>query len=375
MSGRRVAAVAVGLTGLALGIGPAGPATADLAPAATVADLRADVDRDGTVDVTGDTDESGESRWSVRRGAVMLPNIDDDTERCSPAVTLCNDATDVVVNGTQDAADLARLRTVPIPAAPAGSSATLRLLGSGSDHARLFVKRAGSWTMIDAGDQLTTSEVRSGMELGIEATDIIRDAAVWDGRVTVRLTVDQAGTVTTDDVVVRVAPVLTHSPVQPVEQVLVTDGHGFGAQQQFVDDLATLVESAGIEPDLIKFPDGDIWTQDFFEPAYTSMTGTDGTPQVLRVMIRSAQTRQAGRQVFSVLRGPDVGAIELDGVSTWETLNSMGNLETIPPYEHAGKVLPGRADHSGRARRRRDRALCGDAHAAPVAGLAEADAA
>ena len=269
----------------------------------------------------------------------MLPNIDDDTSRCSPSVNLCNDATDEVVNGGSDADDLARLRTVPIPGAPAGSRATVRTTGAGSDLARVFLARGGAWIKINPGTELTTAEVRGGVELGIEGTDIIRDAAIWDGRVTVRLTVDQAGETTTDEVVLRVAPVLTHSPVQPVEQVLVTNGDA-GPQEQFVTDLGRLVEAAGIEPPLITFPESDIWTQDFFEPAYTSMIGSDGTPQVLRVMIRSHQPRTAGHQVFSVLRGPDVGAIELADVPGWETLNSMGNLETIPPYQHRGNAFP-----------------------------------
>jgi len=346
VSVRRVAAVAAAFAVTGLGLGPAVPASAGPTPSATSAtsatsaDLRADVDRDGTVDVVGSSDEAGETSWTLRRGAVMLPNIDDDTERCAPEINLCNDATDDVVNGGADVDDLARLRTVPIPGAPAGSSATVKTIGARSDQARLFLERGGAWITIRPGTELTTAEVRAGVELGIEGVDVIRDARVWDGRITVRLTVEQHSLTTTDDVVLRVAPVLTHSPVQPVEQVLVTGGSGFGAQDQFVDDLGELVEAAGITTPLIELPDGDIWTQDFFEPAYTSITGADGEPQVLRVMIRSAQTRFAGQQVFSVLRGPDVGAIELSGVTSWETLNSMGNLETIPPYEHKGQVFP-----------------------------------
>lgn len=341
-----LAVAAVTLTGVA----PAGAAET-AAGAAVRADLRADVDRDGTIDLAGRSDERREQRWRMARGAVVLPNIDDDTDRCSPSVALCNDATDQVVNGAKDALDLARLRTVAIPAAPAGSTAEITV---NTSNARVFVRRGGSWTRLAAGDELTTAEVRAGAELGIEATDVIRDADVWDGTITVRLTVDQGGTTTRDRVRMRVAPVLTHHPVQQAEQIVVTNGSG-GAQGQFVADLTEDVADAGIDAPLIKLPQGDIWTQDFFEPAYTSITGADGEPHVLRVMIRSHQPRSAGSQVFSELRGPDVGAIELTQSVAWETLNSFGNLETIPPYAHdgerfpAGRIIMGRRGEGGTA--------------------------
>lgn len=362
MRARRAPARATGLVAgaavaaLALtGVVPASAATqappdGPAAPAVR-ADLRADVDRDGTVDVSGRSDERRERRWSQARGAVVLPNIDDDTDRCSPTVALCNDATDQHVNGTADALDLARLHTVPVPAAPAGSTATVVASGH---NARLFVHRGDSWARLAAGDKLSTAEVRAGVELGIEATDVIRDASVWDGTIRVTLELDHDGAVSRDRVRMRVAPVLTHHPVQAAEQVVVTNS-AFGAQKQFVADLAGDVADAGIAAPLIKLPQSDIWTQDFFEPAYTSITGADGDAHVLRVMIRSHQPRSAGSQVFSELRGPDVGAIELTQSVGWETLNSFGNLETIPPYKTdersypAGRIIMGRRGETGTA--------------------------
>ena len=44
-------------------------------------------------------------------------------------------------------------------------------------------------------------------------------------------------------------------------------------------------------------PHGDIWTQDFFEPAYTSVLAEDGQ-QVVRIMVRPANvspTRKPGK--------------------------------------------------------------------------------
>lgn len=45
-------------------------------------DIRADTNRDGKVDLTGDTDVAGKGFWSNTRGAIFLPNIDDSHHRC-----------------------------------------------------------------------------------------------------------------------------------------------------------------------------------------------------------------------------------------------------------------------------------------------------
>ena len=115
-------------------------------------------------------------------------------------------------------------------------------------------------------------------------------------------------------------------------------------QQAFVKGLAAEVKSAGIDKPLETFDKyGDIWAQDFVEPGYVSMAGPGGRPQVMRVMLRSAQAdRAAGRELFEKLRGNGVGVVQVSGVRDSEewTLNSMGNLETIPPYTHGGRSFP-----------------------------------
>lgn len=322
-------------------------------------DLRADVNRDGAVDVEGGTDTDGENTWTQRRGAIVLPNVDDDAKRCpvkdargrplsDAKLAKCNDASDTKVNGARDAADLARLRTVPMPKAAAGSHGTVKAVGTGAKKSRLFIKRDGRWSLLRPTDRLTTKELRTGVELGIEATDVVRDAAKWNGEVKVRLTVTGGGTSRSDDVVLRTAPVLTHHHLQKAEEVLVTEVQGQGeysrAQQRFVKNLAKKVKDAGISKPMTKFTKyADPWAQDFVEPAYASMPGPGGKQRTMRVLIRSAQPdRDAGRELFEKLRGPDVGVVQVSGVRDNEewTLNSMGNLETIPPYTLNGKSYP-----------------------------------
>ncbi|MFE7901898.1 protein-arginine deiminase domain-containing protein [Streptomyces sp. NPDC057424] len=336
--------------------GPAGSAFA--AGSGGRADLRADVNRDGRVDVTGGSDERGEDSWSVGRGAVYLPNIDDDAKRCrvtgpggaplsDAELAACNDGSDTKVNGAEDAADLARVRSVPLPGLPANAMGSLKI-ASGGKHAHLFLKRSGKWILVTSGIRLTAAELRSGVEFGVEATDVVRDTATWDGRAVVRLTVTTGQKSTSDAVTLRVAPLLTQHHLQDTQQVMVSKVQGEGPdsrlQREFVTALEREVRKAGVTTPLVTFEMyADRWAQDFVEPAYVSMTGPGGQRQVMRVMLRSAQPhRDAGRELFERVRGRDVGVVQVTDRAEpddW-SLNSMGNLETIPPYAHGGRSFP-----------------------------------
>jgi protein-arginine deiminase len=52
-----------------------------------------------------------------------------------------------------------------------------------SGFVRLFKSDgSGNFTVFNpAADTLSAAEIRAGVELAIEATDIVRDPAVWDG--------------------------------------------------------------------------------------------------------------------------------------------------------------------------------------------------
>lgn len=320
-------------------------------------DLRSDVNRDGRVDVTGDSDTSGEDSWSVGRGALFLPNLDDDSRRCKATgpdgrplsdakLAACNDALDTKVNGTADAADLARIRSTPMKVLPFGAKGSVKVT-TGAAHTRVFLKRFGNWTPVTAGTRLMAKELRTGVEFGVEAKDVIRDSAKWDGRTVIRLTVTSAAGTTSDAVTLRVAPLLTHHHLQRTQQVVVTklpgNDPGSKMQQAFVKNLGKEVQRAGITEPLVTLGKyQDVWAQDFFEPAYVSMTGPGGHRQVMRVLLRSAQDRQAGRELYEKLRGPDIGVVQAKGpdMKGWETLNSMGNLETVPPYTLGGRSFP-----------------------------------
>ncbi|WP_307855835.1 protein-arginine deiminase domain-containing protein [Kibdelosporangium banguiense] len=329
----------------------AGGAVVVSAAPSLVADLRADVNRDGVVDIGGQSDVAGKQTWTPGRGAVFLPNIGDKHRRCpikdangnplpDDKLAECNDASDDIAHAPEN---LAPLKTVPLGNAPSDAWGTIATVGSGQDKVRLFVNRAGAWTRIAGTDRVTADELRSGVNLGIDAKDVVRDSKIWDGRITVRFTVNDGEKTTTDDVMLRVSPVLTHHHLQQAQEVLASEGTDDRPEQQrFVKELADRVKAAGIDAPLRLFGPDDQWVQDFFEPAYVTMPGAGGKPRGLRIAIRSAQPgRPAGRQVFEKLRGPGIGAVQIASQGDGQrSVDSTGNLETIPPYEHQGTSFP-----------------------------------
>ncbi|GHJ39757.1 protein-arginine deiminase family protein [Streptomyces sp. TS71-3] len=402
--GRRGLFTAVAVTAAVVGF--ALPASAAPTP---VADLRADGARTGRIDMAGaDSAAAGT--------ALFLPNIDDDAVACrAPAkkiaadavdreaandtafyakkaelekepdqekanqeyqelrrshqkdqneadrdMAACNDAADTVVNGAQDAADLARIRTVPFKAAPAGATGRVTVSEQAAPHVHLFVKRPGSsapqgWELVTGKTVLTADELRHGVELGIEGRDVVRDWAVWDGRADVTLTVTADGAGASDTVPLREAPVLTQLNTQKLDQVLTAvPDKSDTVGSAWRDGVRAAAEDGGAEDGMRTLDTGgDEWAQDIFEPAYTSIPGAGGKPQGMHVLIGSVNDnrRVASRVAFTELAGHDVAAVHIEHVPTEDensSYDSMGNLETIPPTpgHPAGQIVVGGAGYA-----------------------------
>jgi len=318
-----------------------------------IADLRADTNRDGVIRFDNSADDDGEDVWDATHGAVFLANIDDDQVSCSPniddiEIDACNDAADQIVNGADDALDLARLKTQPWPQAPA--SAQGKITFTAGSRVRLFKVQNGQYSVLTSGDRLTLAEVKSGLELAIEGRDIVRDSNVWNGFVDLTLTVTADNKTASDTVRMRVSPVMTFHHGLANEATWVSALVAAGNVQMRAD-LAEAASIAGVAPPRELFT-SDSWAQDFFETAFMSMPAANGKQHVIRVNLRSANVfspnnsrnplRSAGRLVFG-MRGKDMAAIqEYDRFHDQDsdTLNSFGNLETIPPYSFAGKSYP-----------------------------------
>jgi protein-arginine deiminase len=345
----------------------AGPGV-EAAPVTPVVDLRADVNRNGTVDLDDPTEDDGEDTWDATHGAIFLANIDDDLNACAAGalsnpdddvLPLCNDAADEVVNGAEDLKDLARLKTVPWPGAPDDAVGTITVSAAAAPYVRLFLDQGGGtasdFQVFDpASGTLTAAQLRAGVELGLEGKDIVRDAAVWDGFVDVTFTVSGATFAAASDTVrLREAPMITRHHLDPPLRVYASLFGGDADSTAFATDLGAALTTAGVTAPLVDLGTGDQWAQDYFETAYMAMPAPGGL-QIIHVNVRSANIsdytptpqnplREAGKVVFQLLRGPDVAGVQQfdpNADPNMDSLNSFGNLETIPPYTLNGTSYP-----------------------------------
>ncbi|OAA76584.1 Protein-arginine deiminase [Akanthomyces lecanii RCEF 1005] len=328
------------------------------------ATILADTNRDGKVDAAGKSDLAGKNRWTETSGALFLANIGDSNGRCAANITtdiladdyvdysLCHDATD---NVQRNPKYLAPVLTLPISNLSALATGSVVVVDkTAASKVRIFLKDGANWAYVPSNYTFTAEQLRQGLNLGIDARDV--RTPEWDGRATVQFSVKDGSAEAKDSVAMRVAPVLTHHHAQLAEQVFATDGwvpeEVGNRTNQFAEDLERLSAQAGLKQPFYAVNVTDNWTQDFFEPGYTTMPGPDG-PVVLRVMIASAQKdserNRSHRWLFRELRSDTVGAVLHRTFGG--TTDSTGNLETVPPYTFNGKSYPaGRAimgSHSG----------------------------
>jgi protein-arginine deiminase len=328
---------------------------------APLVDIRADNNRNGTIDLDDPREDEAEETWDSKHGAIFLANIDDDLRVCPtnvPDLDLekCNDAADDVINGDEDLLDLARLKTVPWKDVPKGARGTLEI--TNASRVRLFKRTPDGFVAFDPAEGFTDAEVAAGIELAIEGRDIVRDATAWNGYVDVTFGVTYEGTerpafTTTDKLRMRIAPLLLQHHNSRADRVFASR---IGGGTEFRNDISAAIAAAKLPTSLeaLDVPESDQWTQDFFETGYMSMPSTGGQ-HVIRVAIRSANLyrsssraplRAAGKIVFTKLRGPDVAGLQqYDERSNedMDTLNSFGNTETIPPHTGwpLGRILRG----------------------------------
>ncbi|HWD78219.1 MAG TPA: protein-arginine deiminase family protein [Kribbella sp.] len=316
--------------------------------------LTADVNRDG---VLTHADDAGKTTWTDTRGAIFLPNLDDDEHRCTvdPAelnapgravddkLAGCNDAADDRIDGPRDSADLAPLSIDADRNLSGDATGTITI--APADKARVFPST------------VTADDLRRGVRLRLEGRDIVRDPKKWDGQITVTLSVTDHGRTATDAVRMRVAPLILQNDLQPAQTVLAgrpNTGQGWWGQTppyqqgapgewpQFAKTLRKATEVRFVQGT----PEGwkDLWLQDSFEPATVSMPAVGG-PHTMRILIRSGNVwdlpapdtpRPSGRLLYRDLRGPDVGVVQelADKASSGldDLLNMGGNIESLPPY-------------------------------------------
>ncbi len=347
-----------------------------LTPLPPVVDLRADVNRNGVVELDAASEDQGEDTFDTSHGAVFLANLDDDAMRCRSGsdslsdadLPRCNDAEDAVLNGAADKEDLAAVKVRGWAQAPEGTTASVQLAPAGAlTRVRLFVEdAAGALSVYTPGAALSLADLRRGLTLYVEGKDIIRDRREWDGSVdlTLRVVVPEqpgldAGLQTyvvgtaEDRVRLQISPVMTFSHAEPATHVFTSAIPRDPDSSRFVTAMRGAVTASGLPATFTGIVTEDQWTQDFFETGYMAMPGPNGAQRTMTVFFRSANVEQprspsrplrvAGRLVFTQFRGPDVAGIQQVDVRTAEevqSLNSFGNYETIPPFSHLGRSYP-----------------------------------
>lgn len=296
--------------------------------------------------MSNSSDCASKANWTESHGALFLPNIGDTGRRFSK---ILSELSNEEIGNRHDASDdiqraphyLAPLRTVSMDDISDSATGWISVPDpSQRSFVRIFHQKDDNWTIIRENDTFSASHLRTGLVLGIDAKDT-RRPNVWDGRATVRFTIKDGEEVSTDEVELRVAPVLVHNHLDKVQQILSVAGYEDRTpwQQRFTQDLASATTDSGLAQPFLFNNDDDPWAQDFVEPGYVSIPSSTRTIG-LRVHIRSSQdSRVAGRQVFERLRDTGVGVVQhLCGER--DEINSMGNLECTPPFEHNGRTWP-----------------------------------
>ncbi len=318
-------------------------------------DLIVDSNRDGVLDLAGDLDQIGEEAWSADSGAIFLPNIDDDDESCSLNLDAleaadCFDGADEVLDGPLDVEDLAPLVLRSINAAEA--SEALLTITKGAEHIRLFDPE--TLEQVSMPYSVTAEQLAGGVNLLVEGKDVARSTG-WDGIVELTAELQWAeapdNAELVDVVQMRVAPLLLRHHLDPATYVFSSE-LGVGGDGAFTNDLVAATNASGIANGHLELPVQDQWAQDYLETGYVAMP-KEGGIHTIDVFIRSSNIevdrfgrgylREAGSVVYQ-LKGEDraaMFAIDTDDHSLeWDTLNSFGNTETIPPHSYNGESYP-----------------------------------
>jgi protein-arginine deiminase len=321
---------------LATGCNGAGPP-----PPASL--LLADTNRDGVID---QKDLAGHTDWNAMGGALMLANLDDDDGDGKA------DASDGVVNGAADELDLARIQLAPWKDA-GSSTATITVEDSAAAQSvNLFRHDGTNWTLLTSPAMLSSADLKSGLEFGIEANTFATSTAPgsWSGYAVVHLIVTRGGkTVVDDQVKLRVAPFVMVSNLSALAQVWDaplgdTGSTAFVGGIQMLATMATASEQEAMFTDPNSL---DQWAEDWWQIGHTWMPAANGATQGMLVTQRSAQPDRPAGAFAQTLLGKDVAFIWPHTNSTAGqsdpaaySLDSFGDHDTIPPYTKGTDQYP-----------------------------------
>ncbi|PKY00448.1 arginine deiminase type-3 [Aspergillus campestris IBT 28561] len=320
------------------------------------ADIRADSNRDGYVDLHGESDLLHKLEWNTE-GALFMPNIKDSCHYCYlwymaglfsrfEDFVACNDAS---ADQLWDTRYLTPLATSPVENISHDAWGTVEVHEEiARKNVRIF---QDDQTLITNDHRFSSAELRKGLNLGIDARDTRRPGG-WDGRVEVHFNIQDGNEHSDDFVRLRVAPLLLSHSLQPVKFLELVDlpettppNIPQMLQKSFNDQFESILNSSNSKtmPEIrhMRTRDQDQWYRDFASYAYISKPGPNGGSTVLPIVLRSSQeSREGGKVAIESTRSfKGAGAIYSPG-GTRDEINSMGNVMTIPPYRIGSKHFP-----------------------------------
>lgn len=327
----------------------------------TVIDVVVDANRDGVANAADVADQEHENEWSKDFGASFLANLDDDDEDGTP------DAADEIVNGASDESDLAAIQIQPWPDAPEGAQGVFSLDALSAENVRIWRKGADAQYTPAAGSvgscadknapcqfvtelKLSTEEVRAGITLGIESRHFRTslEPGAWTGMVDLAYSVlDKDGMAVTseqnpdgiDRVKMRVAPWMMFGNLS-VFDTAYSDSY----DTNFTMQLSLPLAKAGVK--YIKTGSYyDQWVQDWFQTAWTSIPGPDGSVRGMRVYNPRPWSQDGVELPIGWLMdkkfGPDAAVIQIyKNPNTGDTYDSHGNHDLLPPYTNGSESFP-----------------------------------
>ncbi|CAI0642957.1 unnamed protein product [Colletotrichum noveboracense] len=298
--------------------------------------ILADTNRDGIVD---DSDVTDRAFWTSSRGAIFLPNVGDSLNRCPNQDLHGNPLSNHELASCHDASGhlliepslVAPLKTIPLEVSNDTIAHIYATPDAASERVRLFYMNdssanpaeTASWSFVDPEFTFNASHVQAGITLGIDGREFVKNSTKWDGKVRVHFDVHTNGTIISDAVELKVAPVLIHHHLQRVSAFVSTAANESDpVQLGFIGQLDEVRKAAGIQEPLYLFNQSDdIWAQDFVEPARSALLGD-----------RSLSSFAGKALAVSNLRA-DVAA-----TATEKLTHTATSKQSHPPYTSKSEV-------------------------------------
>ncbi len=294
--------------------------------------ILADVDRDGHITEADITDHG---IWSKARGAIIIPNVDDDDRDGE------RDSHDLVLNGEADRDDLTVVEITLGKAATPDQTITFDLESTVNQGAiRLYTQTSQDIAPILAvpdnqGRVALKGPFAQGTQrFWIEATE--GRSAHWDGSVHIKVGLYDHGTRLGSDVLaLRVAPVIFQDNTANPETLTIMrirdtrNAPNTAFWKTVHDHLPATVSLIGADEERYY---GDRWMQDNMQIGYVEQPSVAGPRRTDIVLQAQRPTGEYGLEYYVAkeMLAPGTGYFSPGGHDT--SHNYGGNLEVIPPY-------------------------------------------